>query len=128
MEKAPARTVDVIAKPDVCSSEFYRAPVPEGSTVAEIVGEAAVNQNLAVIVDGQKIERGAWPSTQLRYGQHVLWVQVPQDGDVWRVIAMVAVALVSAVAGAWVATSYGYFWGAAASSVVTISSSLEVNR
>lgn len=95
-----AHELSVIARPHALRAETVEARVPEGATLAAIVG-SNVSTTVRVAVDGAIVPRAVWAQTRPRVGQSIEIAVVPQgggddDSKVLRTVALIAVVALSA--------------------------------
>lgn len=121
LPQTPPPTFDLTVAPHPLRRDVFTGVVPAGCTLREMGAGGAV----LAFVDGVLC---ADLDTAPRAGQVVLLKVVPQGGsDALRLVATLAVVVLSAYTGGAVAAAYGAGYGAAASAAVTLAGSLAVN-
>lgn len=94
-----ARSVGVLARPHPFSHEIVRADMPEGLTVAQIIGADALN--CRVEIAGVEVPERWWPYIKPKAGVLVNVTRFPQGGGgggwkmVFRIVAFAALAVLT---------------------------------
>ncbi|MDN3525626.1 host specificity factor TipJ family phage tail protein [Halomonas sabkhae] len=122
----------IVAHPSPVRSDLYTAEIPDGTSLASVLGD--VPESVRAQIDGEAIPRERWEEP-LPADAQVLITATPEDDGIGRALAMVAIAVAAAYTGGAAAGAAGFAQGtagyaavsAATSAAVTMAGSLAVN-
>lgn len=116
--------ITIVARPHPLRNDVYSAELADGTTLLDTFGD--LPDTVKAQVDGEVWERDRWGDA-LPADSIVTLYATPENGDIGRMIAMVAVAVVAAYTGGAALTAYGPAAGAAAGAAVTVAGNLAIN-
>lgn len=114
----------IVARTHPLRNDLYSAELADGATLLDTFGD--LPEIVKAQVDGEGWERDRWGEVLPADGIVTLYA-TPENGDIGRMIAMVAVAVVAAYTGGVALAAYAPAVQAAGAAAVTIAGNLAVN-